>query len=224
MAIRYTLSEDKTIKDIESIYRDTTLKQDFYNETYGDDCSIKPYEQIADLIIKIFKPKKHMDIGCGKGLLVEAMISRDVKSYGIDFSEALINAANPNILKYLSVGSTETFLQEVLSQDFDLISYMEVFEHLPISILERTVKDLFAKFNGNLFFTIPSHGLDPTFNKGLFVDNGNWQWQRDMIANTPFRNIVLENGKPHCGHITLASYRWWTEFFLFHGFLRNTDL
>ena len=45
-----------------------------------------------------------------------------------------------------------------------------------------------------------------------------------MELNIPFQNIVLEDGKPHLGHITLASYRWWTEFFLTMGFVRHYDL
>jgi hypothetical protein len=177
---------------------------------------------MADLINRILKPVKHVDIGCGKGFLVEAMRSHNIDSYGIDFSSALINGASTNIRKYLRVATSENVLNDILSQNYDLISYMEVFEHIPVPILDEILHTVCSKFNGKLLLTIPSHGIDPTFYKGLPVDSV--EWQRDMTANIPFRNIVLENGKPHCGHITLASYRWWTEFILFHGFLRNIDL
>jgi hypothetical protein len=219
---KYTQSQDMSIKDIESLYLDMTLKQDFYDEAYGNDWSIGPYRHMADMINRIFKPVKHVDIGCGKGFLVEAMRSHNIDSFGIDFSAALINGASADIRKYLRVATSENVLEDILSQNYDLISYMEVFEHIPVPILDIILRAIYSKYNGKLLLTIPSHGFDPTFYKGLPVESV--EWQRDMTANIPFKNIVLENGKPHCGHITLASYRWWTEFFLFHGFLRNIDL
>jgi hypothetical protein len=33
----------------------------------------------------------------------------------------------------------------------------------------------------------------------------------------------LKDGVPHHGHITLCSYRWWTDFFLSNGWVRAID-
>jgi hypothetical protein len=56
------------------------------------------------------------------------------------------------------------------------------------------------------------------------TNEGTPEWQADMMANRPFQNIVLADGVPHHGHISLASYRWWTEFFLLHGWVRHGDM
>lgn len=103
---KYSLREDYSIADIEKIYHNTVLNQDFYSATYGTNWSLQPYEEMAQLLKAILSPKRHL------------------------------------------------------------------------------------------------------------VNNGTPQWKLDMELNRPFRNIVLENDLPHLGHITLASYRWWTEFFL----------
>jgi SAM-dependent methyltransferase len=58
----------------------------------------------------------------------------------------------------------------------------------------------------------------------LVVQGDTPQCQEDMEANRPFQNIVLADGVPHHGHISHASYRWWTEFFLSGGWTRHRDL
>lgn len=220
----YILSEELSLEKIESIYFDVVLKQDFYGNNYGSDWHITPYNELAQIITHTLAPKHHLDVGCGKGLLVQAMRDLDEKSYGIDFSETLINQASKNIQQYLTVVSAENWLEKASLEKIDLITFTEVFEHLPVSILQQILNSLHKLYNKKLFLTIPSYGLDANFKFGIQVNNDNPSWHRDMMENIPFKNIVLEDGIPHHGHITLASYRWWTEFFLFHGYSRNRDM
>lgn len=220
----YSLSEDMSLDDLEALYYNVVLKQDFYGDDYGADWEITPYQQMAHVLTSLFSPKWHLDIGCGKGLLVQAMRSLGNKSYGIDFSEALIGKAHQSIHEFLTIATAENWLEKASIEKVDLITYTEVFEHLPVSILEQNLKYLNELYNGKLLITIPSFGLDATFKLGIQVNNQKPEWNRDMMENIPFKNIVLEDGVPHHGHITLASYRWWSEFFLFHGYCRNRDL
>lgn len=220
----YTLSDDLSIEQLEDMYHNIVLSQEFYNDSYGCDWEITPYTQMANILGNIFSPKRHLDIGCGKGLLVQALRNLDYQSYGIDFSQALINQADKSIQDYLITVSAENWLQKAALETTDLITFTEVFEHLPISILEQNLKNLAELYNGKLFLTIPSFGLDSIFKLGIKVSDENQQWVRDMTQNIIFKNIVLEDGLPHHGHITLASYRWWTEFLLYHGYSRQRDL
>lgn len=220
----YSLSEDLSLEQIENIYFNVVLKPSFYGDDYTEKGDFLPFKELALIIDEIFHPQQHLDIGCGQGLLVLAMRSLKKQSRGIDFSEDLLNKSAKSIRQYLDVATAEDWLLKASLEELDLITFTEVFEHIPVSLLEQIIKSLYVSYSGRLFLTIPSYGLDPTFKLGIQVNDNNASWQRDMMENRPFKNIVLENGVPHHGHITLASYRWWTEFFLFHGYSRNRDL
>jgi hypothetical protein len=220
----YSRSEDMSLAMLEDVYYNVVLKQDFYNQDYGSEWHLAPYEKLAEVLVNTFAPKQHIDVGCGIGLLVKAMRDLKVQSYGIDFSEALISKAYEDTKRYLTVATAEDWIQKSSFKKIDLVTFTEVFEHLPVSILENILKLFHQFYDEQIFLTIPSFGLDSIFKSGIQVNSDNPTWQRDMMDNIPFKNIVLEDGVPHHGHITLASYRWWTEFFLFHGWSRNRDL
>lgn len=220
----YTKSEDMSLSELENLYYDVVLKQNFYDGDYGLDWNIAPYQKLAKVLSSTFSPKQHIDIGCGLGLLVKAMRELGVKSYGIDFSEALIDKAEQSTKSFLTVATAEDWIQKASLNDVELVTFTEVFEHLPVSTLEQILTQLHQSYDKKIFLTIPSFGFDATFKLGIQVNEDNPTWRRDMMHNIPFKNIVLENGTPHHGHITLASYRWWTEFFLFHGWSRSRDL
>lgn len=220
----FTISQSLSISEIEELYNKVVLKQSFYNEDYSAQWTKKPYAAMAEILVNVLNPKKHVDIGCGIGLLVLSMRERNIQSFGVDFSEELINQADTAIRKYVQVCTGEEFIEGYEFRDTDLITYMEVFEHLPISSIEKTLQAIKKHYTGKLFLSIPSFGIDPLFKTGTKVTQGGQCWLANMEENRPFENIILENGFPHNGHITLASYRWWTDFFLYNGFSRNRDI
>jgi len=218
----YRLSDDMSVSELEELYRNVLLKEDFYNEEYGSWAVTRAFKDAPKLLKKVFSPKKHLDIGCGRGALVSSMRKTGIESYGIDFSPALIEQAKKKTRPYLQAGAIEDATS--LMQDVDLITCLETFEHLPVSSIESTLAAMSKNNALRVLLTIPSYGHDPLFGLGIEVNDDNPGWIRDMKENRLFRNIVLEDGKPHHGHITLASYRWWTEFFLSRGFARSRDL
>jgi SAM-dependent methyltransferase len=218
----YRLSKDLSILDIETIYREIVLKQEFYGSSYGASWSPQPYLEMANILLSLLCPKRHLDIGCGEGFLVRAMRSLNIDSWGIDYSEALISRGSKEVKPYIDVVSAENWIEKSSLGNVDCVTLMEVFEHLPVSIIKDLLKKL-HQIEGNIFLTIPSYGADSVFRRGVIVNDGTPNWKFDMMSNRPFRNIVLENELPHLGHITLASYRWWTEFFLSQGYMRNFD-
>ena len=220
----YRLSEDMSLAELEKTYYEVVLSQEFYGDDYGSDWEIAPFRDLSKILIALFSQTKHLDIGCGKGLLVQAMRELGNDSQGIDFSQALISQANQNLCQYLKSVTAEDWLAQAQLDLVELITFTEVFEHLPVPVLESNLHHIANVYSGKLFITIPSFGLDSTYKLGIQVSHANSQWCRDMTENIPFQNIVLEDGLPHFGHITLASYRWWSEFFLFNGYSRNRDL
>jgi SAM-dependent methyltransferase len=221
---KYSLSPSYTPEQLEEIYRNVVLKQDFYGETYGAEASFEPNMELARVVCASLAPKKHMDVGCGRGYFVAAMRKMGVESSGLDFSAALIEQAVSAVRPHLAVSSAENWMETTPMRDVDLLSFMEVFEHLPYSVVGCLLEKLRTRFQGRLFLTVPSYGVDERFQTGIVTNEGTPEWQADMMTNRPFQNIVLANGVPHHGHISLASYRWWTEFFLLHGWMRHRDM
>jgi SAM-dependent methyltransferase len=96
------------------------------------------FGQLADNIIRQFQPRTVLDAGCAKGFLVQALRERGVEAYGIDASEYAIEHAPETVRPYLSVGS----ITEPLKDRYDLITCIEVIEHLPPADLPRAASVL----------------------------------------------------------------------------------
>ena len=220
----YSTSGPLTVPELERIYHEVVLKQDFYGDSYGSEWTLEPYEDMARMLADVIAPTKHVDVGCGKGFLVSAMRRLGIPSFGVEFSEALVKQVADEVKPYIEVLKTEDWISAPFLNDADLITYMEVFEHLPLSVSTSILRTLRDKFCGTLLITTPSYGVDDRWKLGIQTNSTTPSWQNDMAENIPFRQIVLKNGLPHYGHITLCSYRWWTEFFLFNGWVRSLDL
>lgn len=79
--------------------------------------------------------KKVLDIGCGGGLLSEAMAAAGATVTGIDLSEKALSVARLHLFESgLSVDyravSAEAFAQE-RAGEFDIVTCMEMLEHVP---------------------------------------------------------------------------------------------
>lgn len=78
--------------------------------------------------------QKILDIGCGGGILSEAMAHKGAIVSGIDLSEAVLNAANQHAagsnlhMDYRRISSQECVAQ---GEQYDHITCMEMLEHVP---------------------------------------------------------------------------------------------
>jgi SAM-dependent methyltransferase len=107
-------------------------------EYYRTGCGPVPYTRaepqwspffgsIAEHLIRAFHPKRVLDAGCALGFLVEAFWDRGVEAWGIDVSPYAIAHVRRDMQPYCSVGS----LAERIPGSFDLITCIEVLEHMP---------------------------------------------------------------------------------------------
>ena len=219
----FSHSSPFTVGELEKLYYEIVLQQSFYDESYGADWSEEPYKDMAEILHHVLKPRAHVDVGCGKGLLVLAMRRLGLNSFGIDFSEALVRQVPPEIREFVQTRKAEDWTRSTRVQEADLITFMEVFEHLPFALCASILDALAQSYRGRLLVTTPSYGVDERWAAGIQTNESTASWREDMAENRPFREIVLHHGIPHHGHISLASYRWWTEFFLLHGWNRLPD-
>lgn len=104
-----------------------------------------------------FQGQKIIDIGCGGGILTEAMAKIGAQVTGIDKSDALIEVAKKHAVENqlsinYSLTDTESFAKKH-SLSFDVVCCMELLEHVPDpSSLIQACSDL-AKPGARIFFS-----------------------------------------------------------------------
>lgn len=96
--------------------------------------------------------KRLLDIGCGGGLLCEAMAQRGAEVTGLDMSGAALDVAKAHSTKSgLNIdyrqGTIETFASELIangSGQFDVVTCLEMLEHVPdpSSVIQAATKVL----------------------------------------------------------------------------------
>ncbi|MCW8825789.1 MAG: bifunctional 2-polyprenyl-6-hydroxyphenol methylase/3-demethylubiquinol 3-O-methyltransferase UbiG [Gammaproteobacteria bacterium] len=101
--------------------------------------------------------KRVLDVGCGGGILAESMALKGAEVTGIDMGEAPLEVAKLHMLEsgaqvdYRQI--TVEDLAEAMPGSFDVITCMEMLEHVPdpASVIEACRK--LVKPDGKLFFS-----------------------------------------------------------------------
>jgi GT2 family glycosyltransferase/SAM-dependent methyltransferase len=137
----------------------------YYSESYGGPV---PYERneywlgifhgIADQIVRSLQPRRVLDAGCAKGILVEALWERGVEAYGIDVSAYAISQVRRDMQAFCRCAS----LTEPIEGRFDLVTCFEVLEHIPKAEERQILANLTAITDTILFSSTPTEMSEPT--------------------------------------------------------------
>jgi len=137
------------------------------NRWWDPESEFKPLHEINPLRLNFIDKiaeisgKRILDVGCGGGILSESMARRGANVLGIDLGDTPLNVAKLHALEagvtieYQKI-STEELAQQVAdnkSKPFDIITCMEMLEHVPdpASIIASCAKML--KPGGHLFLS-----------------------------------------------------------------------
>jgi len=142
------------------------------------------FGEIADFIAFELRARSVMDAGCAIGLLVEALRERGVDAYGIDVSSWAIAQIPEELKPYCQVGS----ITEPFGRHFDLITCIEVLEHLPARMAGPAVANLCAHADMVLFSSTPDDFLEPTH---LNVQPSDY-WVELFARNGFFRDLYVD--------------------------------
>ena len=151
--------------NIENLDHDEVNKFDEIASKWWDDSGeFKPLHQINPLRVGFIKDrvelkgKKILDVGCGGGILSEALSELGAEVTGIDASENTIGVAKAHSktvnskVNYIQT-TIEQFTKNNPNEIFDVITCLEMLEHVPSpgAIIE-TCSDI-LKDNGDIFFS-----------------------------------------------------------------------
>ncbi len=101
--------------------------------------------------------KRVIDIGCGGGILSEAMASRGAEVTGIDLSERALGVARLHLhesrqhVDYRKISAEE--IAEEAPASFDIVACMEMLEHVPNPASTIAACTKLAKPGGTIFFS-----------------------------------------------------------------------
>jgi SAM-dependent methyltransferase len=148
---------------------DLTTTSDDYGAAYYDEYAGGAYASdsehwrnffgsIATEIALRFEPTSVLDAGCSKGLLVAAFRSCSVDAWGIDVSEHAITAASETVSEWLSVQT----LTEPLPRRYDLVTCIEVLEHMAPADAIRAIRSITAATDRVVFSSAPDDFGEPT--------------------------------------------------------------
>ena len=158
-----------------------------------------------------------LDVGCGGGILCEPLSRLGAEVTGIDSNEKAINVAKEHAkMKNLKINYINGELSEVAKYSFDIITCMEVLEHVEnvnqiISISNDILREdgiffgstinktlcsfLFAIFFAENVLQIVPRGthewqkfLKPNYVKTQFLNNGFNNFEVQGVNYNPFKN------------------------------------
>jgi 2-polyprenyl-6-hydroxyphenyl methylase/3-demethylubiquinone-9 3-methyltransferase len=101
--------------------------------------------------------KKVVDIGCGGGILSESMAASDAEVTGIDMGETPLSVAKLHLLESgVNVDYRQTTAEHLASEmpgQFDVVTCMEMLEHVPDPASVIRACATLVKPNGHVFFS-----------------------------------------------------------------------
>jgi len=184
----------------------------------------------AYLLWRNFRARRSLDVGCARGFVVEALRELGVDAHGCDVSPFAVAHAAPGALGFVRLGDLLSGLPYG-DGEFDLVSAMEVLEHLAPEAVPAALRELRRVCDGVLYATIPSFGPNSPGPDGHMEGKVSPERLGEYVAlgddyegPVPFEDLERDAaGGPVEGHLCIASYRWWTARFAEAGFERWPD-
>ncbi len=181
----------------------------------------------AYLLWRHFRVRTVLDVGCATGYLVAALRDLGLAAEGCDASTFAVAHPAPGAEGHVHLGDLAAGLP-FGDGAFDLVCALEVLEHLPPDAVPGALAELRRVSGGLLYATIPSFGPSPAGPGGHFEG----KVRPDRVDHyralgpgyegpVPFEDLEIDaEGHPVEGHLTIASFHWWTRRFAEAGFER----
>jgi hypothetical protein len=173
---------------------------------------------LSTLVREFLTPTSLLDVGCARGYIVEHLRAAGVAAFGSDYSAYAVKSAPPAARPLLI--QADATAMPYGDGAFDTVICVETLEHLYPWQVPPAARELARMTRRWLLLSMPTFGVDAGGQAGIAIVDP--EHQQDAEANRPFRKLILDpQGNPHHGHLTLATWRWWTDQFEAAGLERQ---
>lgn len=181
----------------------------------------------AYLAWRTFPAGTALDVGCATGFVVEALRELGVEAQGVDVSQYAIDHAAQGAAGHIRRADLRQGLP-FPDRSFDLVSALETLEHLAPGDVPAAIAEIARVARHWVLCTIPSFGPNRNGPGGWFQV----KVRDDRVAHyeslgpsypgpIPYEDIYRDaTGQPIEGHLTMASFEWWTDRFADAGLVR----
>jgi SAM-dependent methyltransferase len=172
------------------------------------------FGDVAEAIVRDLHPSSTLDAGCAMGFLVEALHKRGVDAWGIDISDYAISQADDSVRERCSVAT----LTDALPRRYDLITCIEVVEHLPQAEAEQAIANLCSASDRILLSTTPQDFGEPTHLNvqppenwsEIFARHGFYRdLDRDFSYLSPWAGLYRKMDEPPNETVRRYDRAWW---------------
>jgi SAM-dependent methyltransferase len=207
----------------------------YYDSAYFETHSgYKPGKRVAHFVFVAelalaLRPRRALEVGCGRGDVLSLLIQRGVEVTGVDFSQAAAAQAWPELVGHLRLGELSEVCRALRDegQRFDLVLGFDIWEHLHPARLEAAIASAVgcASDDALFFFVVPAFGDDAVFGESFPLEFE--QNRAAFEAREPFRFLLAERTSPPIpasGHLVWAHTQWWERTFAAQGLVRLPEL
>jgi len=138
------------------------------------------------MIVSDFSPKTVLDAGCAWGYLVEALRDLGVEAYGIDASHFAINMVREDIRPFCAITDLSKDLPEHFPQRFDLVTSIEVLEHMREELSLESLKNLCRFGDKIIFSSSPDNVTEETHYNAQQIE----YWSKKFVQHGFVRNLT----------------------------------
>ncbi len=173
-----------------------------------------------------------LDVGCATGFVVEVLRERGLDARGCDLSPYAIEHAAAGAKGRIEVGDLVRGLPYA-ARTFDVVSAFETLEHVPPSDVGRAVAEICRVSRGFVYCTTPSFGPNlgggpDGYLEGKVRPESKARYEAlgpGYEGPVPYDDLARDaTGEPVEGHLTIASFSWWTGRFAEAGAVRRPDV
>ena len=174
----------------ENIYwvEDFSGEKHYRKFNYNDPTHEKRFAYLTEILEKHFKFENILDVGCGMGHMVRNLLKRCYKVKGVDISQDAIKFFMPDLAKEKIVSHAGVEKLPFKNNQFDLVFCSDVMEHIPISDVADSIKELARVARKYLVLTI---NLDHPY-----------EYHPTILPRKTWWELFLANGKlKHSKHL-----------------------
>jgi hypothetical protein len=113
-------------------------------------------------VVARWAPSSTLDAGCALGIFVEELRRRGVDAWGVDVSAYAISSVPEQTRPYCAVGSLAEELPDGMPRRYDLVSCIEVLEHMDRAEGDLAIGRLCSMTDRVLFSSTPDGYREPT--------------------------------------------------------------